>query len=821
MHVLRKWTPGWKSLVGVAILVGAALCAAWPFRFSLLPRTFGEPERIEGDWRVTTLGRLRFTQDFDKAHRLLVACEGRSPELWDTEHGRRVAVLNGDGDQLSTVEASADESRFVIAYASHPESFQEQWGIVPRLRIYATESGSLLKQIAVDLLDKRYRNATDWRVRWCGERQLLVQFNFRANPARASHRSVFGLIDVDTGNWSRVSEPLEISERLTISPNRSRALATSQYAIHRGEEGGVGSSGWGTTYKVSLVDMDSFKVMGVLDAADHVPGEEPRSIVNVIWSADGQRIATVGSDHTVRVWEGRSGNPVSMLTGHTDWVLSVCFSPDARRVLTASNDETARVWDAETGKALVTLTGHTLGLTAAVFDRNGERILTGAEDQTARLWDARTGKLLETWPDHESGVRAVAFAADGEHIRTETAKFAVRVWSVADGSLLSGEKPLANGTEYWSRRSGVCYFRQQNEVTEVWAGPPNALPPSDLTNPGVSTGLVPKPDVSDTRAAGGAEPRLTLHGLDVNALAFSPDGKTLVSATHRGAVVLWNLVEWDRVTGRGRQVLYRGPRTVALAFSPDSKVLATGRVDGLIRLWDVASGRLLNTRDLHGTRVRHLAYLPDGETLLLVCFDPQTNRFEARYWQPSGENERTVVIFERPSARRAKLSADCRTLALAFPIGKDGTRDLPDEVVLWDLASGQERCRLRGHKDGVLAMAFARGAKTLATAGGDKLIHVWDVENGAERATFSGASDCIASLVISPDGRQLAAGDEQGDVRLWDLATSKELAVLKAYPSRSVSVLVYSPDGKALVSGGGGTVKLWDVAELVGQGAKK
>ena len=90
----------------------------------------------------------------------------------------------------------------------------------------------------------------------------------------------------------------------------------------------------------------------------------------------------------------------TVLTGHTDYILSAAFSPDGQRVVTASRDGTARVWDARTGHALATLQGHTDIVWSAVFSPDGQRVVTASADETARVWDARTGQAVATLQGH-------------------------------------------------------------------------------------------------------------------------------------------------------------------------------------------------------------------------------------------------------------------------------------------------------------------------------------------------------------------------------------------------------------------------------------
>ncbi|KAK6336933.1 hypothetical protein TWF718_009722 [Orbilia javanica] len=272
-------------------------------------------------------------------------------------------------------------------------------------------------------------------------------------------------------------------------------------------------------------------------------------------------------------------------------------------------------------------------------------------------------------------------------------------------------------------------------------------------------------------------------------VVFSPDGKTLASSGGT-AVQLW-----DVGTGSLLQALEGSdPYTAtALAFSPNGRVLVSGCSDGFVILWDVGTILLLWRLREHQISVSALAFSPNNEILA------------------SATNDRTIKLrdVETGSLLQVIEARTDRFYPVAFSPGGNTLASGSDDntVMLLDTKTGSLLQTLNGHTDWVCSIAYSSDGKTLASASKDMTIRLWGAETGLLLQTINGHTDRVA---FSPDGRTLASVFSDNTIRLWDAETGSPLQTLEGYEN-DVSTIKYSPDGRTLASASGdGTIRLWD-----------
>ena len=157
----------------------------------------------------------------------------------------------------------------------------------------------------------------------------------------------------------------------------------------------------------------------------------------LVWSPNGQCIASAGGDSTVQVWEAATGEKHSVYQGHTAYTQAVAWSPDGQYIASGSDDGTVKIWNISTGRVASTHSGHCNKVKAVTWSPDGRRIASASLDRTVQVWDALKGHHLFTYRDHGSGVNGVAWSPDGKSIASASSDKTIQVWDAAAGSHIS------------------------------------------------------------------------------------------------------------------------------------------------------------------------------------------------------------------------------------------------------------------------------------------------------------------------------------------------------------------------------------------------
>jgi WD40 repeat protein len=437
---------------------------------------------------------------------------------------------------------------------------------------------------------------------------------------------------------------------------------------------------------------------------DIVTGQEIRrlrghqwAIVSVAFSPDGKYIASGNPLEPIHLWNVESGNVIRRFE-HQQAGMQLKFSPDGKTLACGCMDGSARRWDVDTGKELPLLTGYRGWVNEIAFSPEGKSLaLAGADSQVIHLWDLATAKERFPAPGHRGQISALAFSPDG--------------------------KLLATGGGDWHDNDEAIYLWNAATGTEVC--------------------------------------RLTGHLGKVCCLQFSPDGKWLVSGSEKESTFRI----WDAATGKEKAKFRRHAEdgdqaedfgVSAVAFSPDGKYLVSAHDQGLLILWDAKKRSELLAWKGHEGMIHSVAFSPDGKLLLSGSVDHLV-----RLWDvPTGKENRRLGDMADP-VKCVSFSPDGRLIAAC-------AGDYEGITCLWEAATGRELIRLPASQGHVSQIAFSPDGKLLAGTGADNSLVLWEVATRRERCRFPGHPNGGLVISFSPDGRTIASGSQDTTVLLWD-----------------------------------------------------
>jgi WD40 repeat protein len=315
------------------------------------------------------------------------------------------------------------------------------------------------------------------------------------------------------------------------------------------------------------------------------------------------------------------------------------------------------------------------------------------------------------------------------------------------------------------------------------------------------------------------------HTDNILSIAFSPDGKTILTGAADRTARVWDLNGNTLLVLRGH-----GGDVNSVVFDPDGVSALTFCADGVARKWDISQGKFKDLTGIKST-VTGVQFSPDGKSIMTVTGTPDPS---LKIWDTDGNYRQTFRFLVNTAAFSPDgnniligglgaqlLSPEGKILktfighimdvtSVAFsPDGKTILTGGADKTArIWDL-SGKIKIILTGHSDAVTATAFSPDNKTILTGSYDKTARLWDIDGNLLRV-FNGHTDAINSACFSPDGKNVLTASDDNTARLWDL-TGNCVQVLSGHTGWVVSA-AFSPDGERIITGStDNTARVWDL----------
>jgi WD40 repeat protein/tRNA A-37 threonylcarbamoyl transferase component Bud32 len=298
-----------------------------------------------------------------------------------------------------------------------------------------------------------------------------------------------------------------------------------------------------------------------------------------------------------------------VLNDHRDVVLRVAVSPDGRQIASAGGtrsdlvrgkgDYDIRIWSVATGRRVAVLRGHTNSIQGLAFTLDDRQLASSGTDGTLRLWDlAKRNVVRQAHAGH-----VFALDASKDKVITVSSPPSMRLWQLPDLAELSvGPRP--NDVLFYTAFSPDGRLAVAGGGMMEWG--------TRKPRPGCDHQLW----LWDVRT-GAALAQFPGHLLTVQGVAFTPDGKRIVSCSSDETLRIWDVAARKE---QNRRISINGDPQ-SLALSPDGRRVACGLMDTTIRVWDLQTRRQLYILRGHSRRAAGLAFFPNGRRLVSASDD--------------------------------------------------------------------------------------------------------------------------------------------------------------------------------------------------------
>jgi eukaryotic-like serine/threonine-protein kinase len=300
------------------------------------------------------------------------------------------------------------------------------------------------------------------------------------------------------------------------------------------------------------------------------------------------------------------------------------------------------------------------------------------------------------------------------------------------------------------------------------------------------------------------------HANVIRAVAWSPDGQNIASASDDATARVWDAASGRRIF----TYLNHDSEVFAVAWSPDGQHIASGGWDQTVLVWDA----------VHSARgaASLLRWLKSLELLVGIrdfTYRSHTAQVYAVAWSPDGQciasagNDHTVQVWQALTGRNITTYAGHTDLVWSLAWSPDGkyiaSGGSDHSLRIWNVHTGRKVFINRHHSNVVHSVAWSPDGRYIASGNSDAKVHVWEVSSGRYLLTYHGHADVVRAVAWAPGGSHIASGSSDTAVHVWQAMTGQAVFAYHGHTD-IVHAVAWSPDGQRLASASSDrTIQVW------------
>ena len=540
------------------------------------------------------------------------------------------------------------------------------------------------------------------------------------------------------------------------------------------------------------------------------------------FSSDGNHIISGGKEGSVRLWDARSMECISVFEGHSDEVHGVKFLKGDKQIVSGSYDMTIKLWDVDSNECIRTLIGHDSEISSLAAINDRKKILSASYDSTIKLWNINNGKCLNTYTGHERGVKCIALSPDHKSFLSVSFDNNIKLWEIDSAKcikniMIRGEQ--VNSAAFYSDDKYLVIGDNGGQVYLV----------------DIDTGL----------------PSKTFKGHigSVSSVACSFNGKFILSGgkskVHRSTDHSIKL--WETETRMSRCTLtdYSNHKhdIHSVYFSSNGAYILSCSKDCTMKLWGAFYPDDFNPMfsPLLSKPVDYHIYAKLKRSTENICNNANSlikinhykeahdhlRAFQSKYSFVQDEVRALISICGNKGGNRDELNSvwNCYTYRHKKQVWDviflaDGKHALSSSIdgEIRILNVDEKVNHLFAHlKPGRIMMASSSDKKSIAMINWSEpgILYLWDF-NGEESRSIKFYTDSVAiSLSFSGDNKLIACGCDDGAIKFIEVETGEIISGIEAHDGWITQISFFKNDRYILSrSRQDQTIKCWDVHNL-------